>query len=79
MVDAVVPPPCRSLPKVPKINPHFLLLLILLLLLRMTFFSRVLGCFFHGNELGCAQVVSHVIAPPPPPMEFDVVSKKQAL
>lgn len=36
--------------------------------------TRVLGCFFHGNELGCAQVVSHVIAPPPPPLDIDVVS-----
>lgn len=33
---------------------------------------RVLGCFFLGNELVCTQVVSHVIAPPPPPLELEV-------
>ncbi|CAN0494311.1 unnamed protein product, partial [Ectocarpus sp. 12 AP-2014] len=31
----------------------------------------VLGCLFHGNELVCTQVVSHIIAPPPPPLELE--------
>lgn len=39
---------------------------------RNIFPDRVLGCFFHGNELGCTQIVSHVIAPPPPPLELEV-------
>ncbi|CAM9195290.1 unnamed protein product, partial [Laminaria digitata] len=34
-------------------------------------FQWVLGCLFHGNELVCTQVVSHVVAPPPPPLELE--------
>lgn len=38
----------------------------------MDVFVRVLECLFHGNELVCTQVVSHIIAPPPPPLELEV-------
>ncbi|CAM9600060.1 unnamed protein product, partial [Hapterophycus canaliculatus] len=34
-------------------------------------FHWVLGCLFHGNELVCTQMVSHIIAPPPPPLELE--------
>lgn len=37
-------------------------------------FVRVLECLFHGNEVVCTQVVSHIIAPPPPPLELEVGS-----
>eukprot|EP00903_Cladosiphon_okamuranus_P005357 g5352.t1 len=34
-------------------------------------FHWVLECLFHGNEVVCTQVVSHIIAPPPPPLELE--------
>ncbi|CAM9275437.1 unnamed protein product [Scytosiphon promiscuus] len=34
-------------------------------------FHWVLGRLLHGNELGCTQLVSHIIAPPPPPLELE--------
>ncbi|CAM9465788.1 unnamed protein product [Chrysoparadoxa australica] len=33
---------------------------------------KVLVGLYSGNALGCAQFMSHIVAPPPPPMDLDV-------